>query len=291
MAWAGERGTRFGARDVCRAFRAVVGVGLASAAAACASGATAETPDLLDPISVYAVNSDDHTLSLMEGDDETAVDSETWRRVRALLPPDILDDRVAEFHVFSDGADEFLAYVAQLGTDRERWLFAVDYVDAVDADAGEWVTTLTHEFAHIIGLGDSQVDPFAEQCGKQFEIDEGCARSTSWLQRWFDAFWAGERFVQHRKTVGDAEANPAALEAFYRDHEDAFVNEYAATNPVEDFAESFAYFVFMDRIVEPRTEREDKVNFFHDYRTLRSVRAHIRAQTAVRRAAIDDHPE
>ncbi len=250
--------------------------------------ASGDEEDLLDPVSVYAVDGD--ALRWVEGEEELETDSTLWSRVRSLLPQSGLA-RVVEFHVFSDGADETLAYVAQTESDPAQWVFAVDYVDAVDLTAGEWVSTLVHEYAHVITLSDEQLDLDAESCGLSYEVDEGCALPASWLQQWYDAFWRGELVAEHQRDVGDSEANPDALDAFYDKHELDFVNAYAASNPVEDFAESFAYFVLMDLVQSADSVTDSKIQFFQAYPRLLDARTHIRANTTVRRAAIDAPPE
>jgi len=53
----------------------------------------------------------------------------------------------------------------------------------------------------------------------------------------------------------------AALDQFYVDHEDEFVSDYAATNPGEDIAESFATFV-LKPAPSGDTLADQKVAFF-----------------------------
>lgn len=48
----------------------------------------------------------------------------------------------------------------------------------------------------------------------------------------------------------------------YTDNEDDFVNDYAATNPEEDFAESFMYFVLYDWPEEDSVYLYDKKILF-----------------------------
>jgi hypothetical protein len=69
---------------------------------------------------------------------------------------------------------------------------------------------------------------------------------------------------------GDAAAN------LYERKQGAFVTEYAATNPGEDIAESFALFVLDQRNAAPQTVAEKKVAFFYAYPALTAFRNDMR---------------
>ena len=47
--------------------------------------------------------------------------------------------------------------------------------------------------------------------------------------------------------ITDDQQRADALDAFYQKHHDRFVDSYAATHPVEDFAESFAMWCALGR--------------------------------------------
>ncbi|MEM7376110.1 MAG: hypothetical protein AAF460_01270 [Pseudomonadota bacterium] len=275
--------------------RALFGLAMAVSIAVCGlTGclATAGSPslDALDPVSVYDVAQGDLSLTWVEGEDSLEDDSALWESVLALLPVSELRGRVVEFQVFSDGPEDTLAYIAKLDPEEDTWLFALDYVDAAEADEGEWVTTLTHEYAHIITLGAGQLDGAPITCARSFEVEEGCALPGSVLLAWVSRFWPPDLQRLHTTLVGPPGEDPEALTAFFERYPLDFVNEYAASNPVEDVAESFAYFVFLDTPDTPRTERERKVQFFYDYPNLVRLRSLIRSRTPVRRASIDSEP-
>jgi hypothetical protein len=64
------------------------------------------------------------------------------------------------------------------------------------------------------------------------------------------------------------------LTDFYQKYAGQFISEYAATDPSEDIAESFMYFIFM-----PKPTGEDpidrKILFFHEFPELVSLRMTI----------------
>jgi len=102
----------------------------------------------------------------------------------------------------------------------------------------EMKVTLVHEMAHILTLNDSQVNEKAGSCST-YKLDEGCANITSYIVSFFNQFW---------KSYGpvDEYDEDAAYDRYDKNPTD-FVNDYAATNPVEDLAETFAHFVLEDK--------------------------------------------
>ena len=58
---------------------------------------------------------------------------------------------------------------------------------------------------------------------------------------------------------------------FFDKHKDDFVTEYATTNPVEDFAESFMYYVIEEPIVGDSTKAQ-KIKFFNQFKSVQDYR-------------------
>lgn len=245
-----------------------------------------------EPTSVYHVVAEDLSLSLLSGGETQAEDRATWNAVVALLPNETLKAEVTEYHVFTDGEDEMLAYVSQLEYDWDKWLIAVDSVDTADKESKSFVTTVTHEFAHILALENGQVTPGVERgdCAQDYWVDEGCPITTAHLSAYFEQFWKGALYTEHQQRVAELEGEDKdnAVANFYDDHQEMFINEYSATDPIEDFAETFSYFVFVDQIASPTEIREQKLNYFYTVPAFVSVRDHIREQTTIRRDSIDE---
>lgn len=245
-----------------------------------------------EPRAIYRVAAEDLSLSLLTGETIQAEDAATWRAVAALLPNDKLKNDVAEYHVFTDGEEDTLAYVSQLEDDDNKWLFAVDSVDAKNKQSKTFVTTVTHEFAHILALEKDQVMPGIgkSDCTQIFWMEEGCPIANAHILNYFNQFWRGDLYAEHQTFVEGLEGldKEDAVAEFYDLHQDKFINEYSATDPIEDFAETFSYFVFIDQIEFPEETREQKINYFYDIPSFVAVRDHIRAQTTIRRDGIDD---
>ncbi|MBK8027740.1 MAG: hypothetical protein IPK19_41755 [Chloroflexi bacterium] len=67
---------------------------------------------------------------------------------------------------------------------------------------------------------------------------------------------------------------------FFDENPDGFVSEYAATNPIEDFAESFSYFVGLDDDMLPvdgeASVVEAKILWFDQFPELAELRISVR---------------
>lgn len=231
-------------------------------------------------IARYTVNPD---LSLTERvnhqPDDAPMFEEIWRSAVDILPHRVLIDNVGEFHIESDGVDELLAFVTQLDDDIERWVLSYDNADYDNNRDPEYIHTTIHEFAHLVFLQRSEVDLLSTSDCDAFAIDEGCSRPDSYLNLFFDAFWAdiidANRAAQASAMFDD---DPSLQDDFYERYRDRFVSDYAATNPIEDAAEVFTHFVLTDRPVDPTSIADEKIAFLHSFPELTAMRRSIRAR-------------
>ena len=213
------------------------------------------------PLADYAVEPDGG-LRLTSGED---VYRSLWAQVNALLPEGALDG-FSRFTVFTDGLDETLAYVSPLDDTGTRWELAVDPADAGELD---WFTeTVLHEYTHYLTLNDTQADYGAPESGARYCEEGMVARSGSYLDDFYHAFWTDY--------LHDRLANPDSY-GFYLRHQADFVTDYASTDPSEDIAESFTYFVLWDA-PEGDAVWEEKLNFFYRYPELVEFRTQARAR-------------
>lgn len=188
-----------------------------------------------------------------------------WDQMRAILPEGAYRD-FTRFTVFTDGVDETLAYVNRSDYKGGKWEIAVDPADAED---GEWFTeTVLHEYTHYLTLNSKQVVYTCDQTGDAYNEEGMVARKGSYLDDFYQAFWTGY--------LDDRLANPDSYNFFLR-HEDDFITDYASTDPSEDIAECFAYFVLWDRR-DGDEVWERKLDFFYDYPELVRFRAGTRAR-------------
>lgn len=196
-----------------------------------------------------------------------------WERFKALIPASYRAN-FAEFIVYNDPEDDTAAYVEEINSDLLSWRIAVNTDQTFDSngnfsDRSELDLTLIHEFAHVMTLSNAQVDPEKSEttCRLQFFTGEGCARKNSFINLFFKKFWNQDLLTQ-------AEFDPESL---YQDHPDHFVTDYAATNPGEDIAETFAYFVARSKPKECNANISNKkLCFFYQFPSLVTLRKAIR---------------
>lgn len=207
-----------------------------------------------------------------------------WEYFRALIPAD-QRTMLAEYIISTDGTDGLLAAVGQTDSDPESWALQVDIADA--DDNYELTYILLHEFGHLLTLGPDQVspslavfnDPYNEEvyfreaaaCQNYFP-GEGCARADSYIDDFYDRFW-DELYAEWIK-INFAETKDSyieQLEAFYEKYEDRFVTKYSVTNPEEDIAESFSFFIFSPKPTGNAIS-DKKILFFYKYPELVELR-------------------
>lgn len=224
----------------------------------------------VDFYAAYEITETD-TIELNQGASEDE-DFAMWKVIQSIIPREIRND-ISEFHVFSDGEYGTYAYVEQSTDDNAKWILAVDPSD-FHADKKEFLATVIHEYAHIFSLGASQITPkyFTEYdetkaiCAPSYASFEGCAKINSYINTFYQKYWSD--IINEHEKYNDPYF-------FYLKHSTNFVNDYAATNPEEDFAESFVNFI-LDEQREEKTIADKKVNFFYNYPELVELRKILR---------------
>jgi hypothetical protein len=210
-----------------------------------------------------------------------------WELFTTLIPS---EQRaiIAEYQVITDGPGDILAVVEQTKHDPNKWILEIDIADI--RDTKNLVFTFLHELGHLLTLNSSQVPPDLEvfnnpdsnriydreaaACRNYFS-GEGCSLKNSYLNIFFDRFWSSlfEEW-QPIDNIRDDDKRQDKLDAFYQKYKDRFVDDYAVTNPNEDIAESWAFFVLSP---EPNgdTVADQKLNFFYNYPELTRLRGQI----------------
>lgn len=221
-----------------------------------------EQDDDLGAVEVYDVL-DDGSLS----PEASGTALEVWQLFERIASPDFAAEVVVQFRVGDAPESDTLAYVYQ-DEDPDYWILAANLAAAEDRDL--LVATLIHEYAHILTLSIDEFDA-GGTCPPEEEMSEGCPAPTSVIAAFRDRFWAG---------YDDAPAadndDPDVADDFYLAHEDDFVSDYAATNLVEDIAETYMTYVLEDSI-EGSGVVAAKLAFFDQYPELAAIRERIRA--------------
>jgi hypothetical protein len=224
-----------------------------------------EFPD--DEKILYEINPDGSTTPELH-----PADAELWDMVRTLAPTQEVFDSIVTFEVYFDESDDTLASVESQDDTNATWLYSINYI-AVD-EFEELVPTIVHEFAHILGLRDEQTTTEAEdehirETCENYLVDEGCLNDGSHLDNYYKRFWEGNpAFQENDRTAEEAEI-------FFAAHPGEYVSDYATTNPVEGFAESFMFYTVKDPL-DTSTIKGQKTSFFDDIESLRAYRAKAR---------------
>ena len=225
--------------------------------------------------------------NLQSYQDDTDTHQQIWEYFTSLIPA---DERTGleEFMIVTDGESNELAAVAQTTYDPNLWALEVDIVDS--GDKLNLTYTLIHEYAHLLTLGPDQVTPSvaifnnpddndiyyaeASACPVYFP-GEGCSQVYSYINAFFNQFWADiHEEWQDINLIEEDDTYYDALDDFYYKYEDRFVTDYAPTNPEEDIAEAFAFFVLSPRS-NGNTIAEEKILFFYGYPELVGLRNEI----------------
>ena len=128
-----------------------------------------------------------------------------------------------------------------------------------------------HEYAPLLTLDDDQVDPTATHCLTTL-LEEGCLFPLSTLERFENRFW---QHVGEAAPDADSVSTTEAWNRYIANTSD-FLTVYAATNLVEDAAETFAEFVIRDRPSPESGTWAQKILFFWEQPEYVAIRAHIR---------------
>ena len=228
----------------------------------------------------YAISG--NNISLQEGSDDTR-NSEVWNIFTALIPESQRAD-IVFYEVVDDSESDTAAHVVQTQDDLDSWILSVNlsafYIDGV-LEPEESYATLIHEFAHVMTLGKNQMryypitdneailERFSQNCENQL-LQEGCMNADSYLDDFIDTFWPDANYLEKVRSE----------EIYaYDDAPASFITDYAATNPGEDIAESFTYFVMRAR-PSGNSVADQKLSFFYNYKELESLRKQIRNNLA-----------
>ena len=231
---------------------------------------------------------EDISADLISYQKDQARHQEIWDYFTSLIPL-AERDSLAEYSIVTDGEGEVLAAVTQTLYDPALWSLEVDIRDS--DDKLNLTYTLIHEYAHLLTLGPNQVTPsqavFSNPNDDDIYYDEvsacpnyfpgeGCSQPNSYINAFFNEFWTD--IYEEWSDINLIEEDDTyykALDDFYYTYEDRFLTDYAATNPEEDIAEAFTFFVLSPRPTNDDTIAEQKILFFYRYTELIHLRDEI----------------
>lgn len=238
------------------------------------AAAQAELDDANNVVATYTVHA-----GMLTGT-PTSEHRAIWAAVGVLVPPSLLGliDTLEFFEIpesFKDEQTSTDAY-ATLHEDGVNFTLGLNltsakaaFIDRNPDDVATFRQTVYHEFGHVLSFQENQRDPTDAVTGT-LVIDEGRLLPQSYLNLYYDQFWKKAYPDHGPTTTSDADGS-----ALYQTNPTAFVTEYAATGPLEDFAESFAFFV-TDPLPKGKAIKDQKVRFFAGFPELVKLQAQMR---------------
>jgi hypothetical protein len=191
-----------------------------------------------------------------------------YRNLKTLISTIFSDDIASKYlekvgTFAGDEDDDTQAYVQPSSAVESKWGLYVE--DGLVSDVEELSFTLTHEFAHILALNESQMQQVSSgrSCTTR-RLDEGCLKEDALLFRFYKRYWQAGKY------------DGLSSEKRYKKFPNDFVSDYAASDVVEDFAESFAAFVFDDKPTQADISFQKK-KFFYDEESLILLRSKVRS--------------
>jgi len=215
-------------------------------------------------ISIFPVIEDGTLNPVPDG-----IAGDIWAAFLRMVTPRFAAENMSALLIASDPDNPVTAAVERASVRPLRWSLAVNV--AAETQRADYLRTLVHEYAHLLMLGDDDLDPFAVEC-RTMMIQEGCLLPDSTLERFQERFW---RAYGEDAPSPDSTTSPASWQTYFK-HTGAFVSVYAATNVVEDLAETFTEFVIRDRPDRESGTWAEKILFFWEHPEYVAIRAHIR---------------
>lgn len=153
-----------------------------------------------------------------------------------------------------DSEEATLAFVNAMDDDGTLFQMSVN-LDAFEDDVNESYLTMAHEFSHVFTQLPSELDRSvaAEASCTTYDNGEGCFYADSLMALYIDQFWPAEVLVD----VDPTEDATVASGAERCELNPEFLGPYAASNPEEDFGETFSAFVFRldtDPAIDDKTD-------------------------------------
>ena len=194
------------------------------------------------PFTIVRVVVDGSLGPICLGDDDPTL-TEAWETLATIVPPSELAD-LAFFGGFTypegdEAEEETFAFVTPEPS-GETFQMAVN-LPAFEADPDEALLTIAHEFSHVFTSVPTQIDRSDEafETCTTYLSASGCFVPGSLIDDWVDTFWPRwiEGFDPNAEATVAGGEDRCALDP-------GFFGPYAASDPEEDFAESFSAFVF-----------------------------------------------
>lgn len=189
-----------------------------------------------------------------------------WEYYKTLIPEESRPNLVT-FGIYIDSATSGNFDT----TATENWITNINILSLEDASTLSDV--VVHEYGHYLTLNTTQEIPWHESKICHQEPLYGCQKPDSYINLFYLEFWE-DIYPEWKKIDWQSRHYEEEIYSFYQKHIDRFLNDYAATDPVEDIAESWAAFVLEPTPVS-NSIPEQKISFFYNFPELVELRYQI----------------
>ena len=232
---------------------------------------------------------------LQHWQDDAAKHHKIWNVFVKLIPES--QRNVNQFYITTDGIGMIGGGVNRDINDVSMWSLFYDISDVYPNGVyheKEAIYTTIHEFGHILTSDIDQIDVYeelvdfssenydefydlkAQECFPKLMVVDGCAKSNSYINLFYQEFWEGISLEWDEiQRIADDDEYYVQSDLFYEKYRDHFVTVYASTNIDEDIAESWTAFVLNDNPTN-NTISSQKIQFFYGFPELVELREHIR---------------
>jgi hypothetical protein len=209
-------------------------------------------------------------ISINNGGKIADEDIKLWNLFMSAVPEEI-NDRITTFESLFDRKNSYIANVSPQ-KDGNKWRLKINrflaYKDNSDIINGDDLLPIfIHEVGHLISLNKDQIDfdntlqtlngtelynskflELEKTCSPNYFTQDGCTKKESYLNQFYHKFWINimSEYNQIQK-IDDSNMHSNSSEKFYLKYKSSFVSTVASQNPEEDFAETFARFVFQSQ--------------------------------------------
>lgn len=156
-------------------------------------------------------------------------------------------------------------------TITENWV--IKYNLLMSSDAYETTQVLVHEHGHYLTLNTTQIIPWDVSFICSQEVLYGCQKPDSYLNLFFEKFWR-DIYPEWKDINENPDDLTQEMKSFYDKNRTMFVTEYAATNPLEDIAESWTAFI-LQPTPTGQSIADQKIRFFDQFPELVELRYEI----------------
>ncbi len=219
---------------------------------------------------------------------DTAKHRLMWERLTNLIPLELRENNL-EIIAFDGTVESTIlgAVISKSSTEWNKWTmflsiegaFSINgvFTDDILDYSGSFTHTVIHEFAHIFTLQTGQIESLTrESCDmSRFYLipEEACANTNSYINQNFQRFWRSFYSKHQEYAVLD---NPTKFEGLFSENRSSFVTRYAFTNPVEDIAEVFTFFIRYQSLPSNFLNGGEKIALLYENPSLVDLRNKIR---------------